>query len=110
MGVVKLNNNTKIMKVNKYRSYILLYGILAVLFVLEYFEYEEQYEECQKIIDSIIEHEKEFGIKLSTRMNDAIIKDVIGSFQNLHINKEDLLESSRYYSNIIIDSITESSL
>ena len=48
-------DNTSYTTKKHYRNYMFMYGILSVLFVLKYYENNEEYEECQKIIDAIKE-------------------------------------------------------
>lgn len=88
-----------------YRKYMFMYGILSVLFVLEYFEFDENYEECQKIINSIKEQEKILGENLFTTITTETIKEVIESYKKFNLTGKNEIENSRYYSTLIIKEI-----
>lgn len=88
-----------------YRKYIFMYGILSVLFVLEYFEFDENYEECKKIIDAIREQEKILGDTLFTTITKDTIKEVIESYKKFNLTGENAIENSKYYSTLIIKEI-----
>ena len=88
-----------------YRKYMFMYGILSVLFVLEFFEQNENYEECQKIINSIIEQEKILGETLFTTINTETIKEVVESYKKFNLTGENAIENSKYYSELIINEI-----
>lgn len=82
-----------------------MYGILSVLFVLEYFEFDENYEECKKIIDAIREQEKILGDTLFTTITKDTIKEVIESYKKFNLTGENAIENSKYYSTLIIKEI-----
>ena len=88
-----------------YRKYMFMYGILSVLFVLEFFEQNENYEECQKIIDAIKEQEKALGETLFTTINTETIKEVVESYKKFNLTGENAIENSKYYSELIINEI-----
>ena len=88
-----------------YRKYMFMYGILSVLFVLEFFEQNENYEECQKIIDAIKEQEKILGETLFTTINTETIKEVVESYKKFNLTGENAIENSKYYSELIINEI-----
>jgi len=85
-----------------YRKYMFMYGILSVLFVLEYYEYKEEYEECQKIIDAIKGQEKALETTLFTRITTETIKEVIETYRKFNLTGKNVIENSKYYSTLIL--------
>lgn len=90
-----------------YRKYIFMYGILSVLFVLEYFEFNENYEECQKIIDAIKEQEKILGETLFTTITKDTLKEVIESYRKFNLTGINAIENSKYYATLILKEIKQ---
>ena len=90
-----------------YRKYMFMYGILSVLFVLEYFEFNENYEECQKIIDAIKEQEKILGETLFTTITKDTIKEVIESYRKFNLTGINAIENSKYYATLILKEIKQ---
>jgi pentose-5-phosphate-3-epimerase len=88
-----------------YRKYMFQYGILSVLFVLEHFEHEEEFEECQKIIDAIQEQEKKLEITLFTNITTETIKEVIDNYKNFNLTGVNAVENSKHYANVILKEI-----
>jgi len=88
-----------------YRKYMFMYGILSVLFVLEYFEFDENYLECQKIIDAIKEQEKILGEVLFTTITVDTINEVVDSYRKFNLTGKNAVENSKYYSTLIIKEI-----
>ena len=90
-----------------YRKYMFMYGILSVLFVLEYFEFNENYEECQKIIDAIKEQEKILGETLFTTITKDTLKEVIESYRKFNLTGINAIENSKYYATLILKEIEQ---
>jgi hypothetical protein len=88
-----------------YRKYMFMYGILSVLYVLEYFEFEENYEECQKIIDAIKEQEKALNTTLFSTITTETIKEVVESYKKFNLTGKNAIENSKYYSTLILKEI-----
>ena len=88
-----------------YRKYMFMYGILSVLFVLEFFEQNENYEECQKIIDAIKEQEKALDTTLFSTITTETIKEVVESYKKFNLTGKNAIENSKYYSELIINEI-----
>ena len=88
-----------------YRKYMFMYGILSVLFVLEYFEFNENFEECQKIIDAIKEQEKALDTTLFTTITKDTIKEVIESYRKFNLTGINAIENSKYYATLILKEI-----
>lgn len=90
-----------------YRKYVFMYGILSVLFVLEYFEFNENYEECQKIIDAIKEQEKILGETLFTTITKDTLKEVVESYKKFNLTGKNAIENSKYYATLILKEIEQ---
>ena len=88
-----------------YRKYMFMYGIMTVINVLEYYEFEEQYEECQKILDSIKEQETRLDITLFTRNTDECLKEVIETYKKHNLTGVNAIENSKYYATLVIKEI-----
>ncbi len=88
-----------------YRKYMFMYGILSILYVLEYFEFEENYEECQKIIDSIKEQEKILDTRLFSTITTETIKEVVDSYKKFSLTGKNAIENSKYYATLILKEI-----
>lgn len=93
-------------EVEKYRIQIFKYGILSLLFVLEHFEREENYEECQYIIDAIRLQEERLDIKLFTVINKNTIQEVIDSYKPFGLTGVNAVENSQYCAGLIIEELT----
>ena len=88
-----------------YRKYMFMYGILSVLYVLEYFEFDENYEECQKIIDAIKEQEKALDTTLFSTITTETIKEVVESYKKFNLTGKHAIENSKYYATLILKEI-----
>jgi len=88
-----------------YRKYMFMYGILSVLYVLEYFEFDENYEECQKIIDAIEEQEKALDTNLFSTITTETIKEVVESYKKFNLTGKNAIENSKYYATLILKEI-----
>ena len=88
-----------------YRKYMFMYGILSVLYVLEYFEFDENYEECQKIIDAIKEQEKILDTRLFSTITTETIKEVVDSYKKFNLTGKNAIENSKYYATLILKEI-----
>ena len=82
-----------------------MYGILSILYVLEYYELKEEYAECQKIIEAIKEQEEFIGTKLFTEINQTNIKEIISTYQKFNLTGINAIENSKWYSTLIIKEI-----
>ena len=88
-----------------YEGKIFLYGILTTLYIMEYFIEVENYEECQKIIDTIRYIEKRLNTNLFTTITKDTIKEVIKSYESFGLTGDNAEENSRYYADILINEI-----
>lgn len=84
-----------------------MYGVLSVLHVLDYYVFEENYEECQKIIDAIKEQEEKLNTKLFTTITEQTIKEVKEVYSKFNLTGNDALEHSKYYATLILKEIEE---
>ena len=91
--------------IKHYRKYMFMYGILSVLFVLEYFEEAEEYTECQKIIDSIKEQEKALNTTLFSTITPETINEVIEGYKKFNLTGKNSVENSKYYASLILHEI-----
>ena len=82
--------------VSDYRKYIVRYGILTALMILEHYESVEEYGECQKIICAISELNKNFDMKLPTRISNEVIEDVMATYLKFNLTGVYAEENSRY--------------
>lgn len=98
---MKLKTTTKF-----YTKNIFLYGILTILFVLEYFESNEDYEECQTIMNAISEIEERINSKLFTKITKENIQIVINTYVNTFgLTGINAVENSKYYRDLILSEI-----
>lgn len=88
-----------------YRKYMFMYGILSVLYVLEHFEFDENYEECKKIIDAIKEQEKALDTTLFSMITTETIKEVVESYKKFNLTGKNAIENSKYYATLILKEI-----
>ncbi len=92
-------------EIEKYRIKLFKYGILSLLFVLEYLESKEAYLECQNIIDAIRLQEKRLDIELFTVINEKTIQEVINSYKPFGLTGINAVENSQYYADLIIEEL-----
>jgi len=91
--------------VDYYRIQLFKFGIITLINVLEYFEFDENYEECYKIISAIKKQEKRLDIKLPTVINNEVVKDIINEYKKFGLTGEFALSSSKYYATLVLKEI-----
>lgn len=79
------------------------FGILSVLYALNYFESIEEYEECQHIINAIKYQEKRLDCKLYTKDTKECIKEIIATYKKHNLTGVYLIENSKYYADYIVN-------
>jgi len=88
-----------------YHNFIVNFGIVSALILLEKLENLEFYEECQKIIKAIDSINKKALIYKHKMINNDLINDVIDDYIKMGLedmDKEKLMErSERYASNFL---------
>ena len=90
---------------NDYKRFMYQYGILSVLYVLNYFEFEENYEECQKIINAIKEQEKYLNTNLFTTITKETVQQVIDNYKVFNLTGCNAVRNSKHYSTLILKII-----
>lgn len=90
-----------------YRKYLFMYGIMTVINVLEYYEFEEEYEECKKIIDSIKEQEDMLDITLFTRNTNECLKEVLKTYKKFNLTGVNAINNSKYYATLVLKEIEQ---
>ena len=93
-----------------YEKKIWMYGVLTILYVMEFFVEVENYEECKKIVDSIHAIEKRLGQKLFTEINKDTLKEVIKSYNNCGFTGENAEHNHKIYADALIDEILNEKL
>lgn len=81
--------------------------VLSVLHVLDYYVFEENYEECQKIIDAIKEQEEKLKTTIFTTITEQTIKEVKEVYSKFNLTGDNALEHSKYYATLILKEINE---
>lgn len=88
-----------------YFKFIVNFGIIPTLILLEKFEKLELYEECSKIVKAIDSVNKKVKVYKETRLTDSILNSVIEDYRKLGIkdmNKEKLIERCEKYASIFL--------
>ena len=88
-----------------YFKFIVNFGIIPTLILLEKFEKLELYEECSKIVKAIDAINKKVKVYKETRLTENLLNDVVEDYQKLGIedmNKEKLIERCERYASIFI--------
>lgn len=88
-----------------YRIQLFKFGIITLINVLEYFEFEENYEECYKIISAIKIQEEFLGVALPTEVTKEMIEDIIHIYKKSGLTGDFLVSSSKYYAKLLIKEI-----
>lgn len=91
-----------------YKKFIIHFGIIPTLILMDKFENLEMYEECGKILKAINSINKKAKIYKDTKLNDEIINDVIDDYRKMgfeDMTKEMLMiRSERYASRFISEN------
>ncbi len=75
-----LQTVTRVLKTAKYLQALYRYGFYTLCYMIQEYEKEENYEECQIIMDAIREHNKELNDNLPSKFDEnctKIFKDAI---------------------------------
>lgn len=88
-----------------YRKRMLMYGTITVIYLCEYFEEREEYEECDKIIHAVRQQSDLLNIDLPTKLNDEFIKEVKKLYLSHGFSENTLLNNSSRYANEILREI-----
>jgi hypothetical protein len=83
-----------------YQKFIINFGIVPTLILLQKFETLEFYEECGKILGAIKSINKKALIYKQTKITDELIDEVVDDYRKMgmeDMNKEKLMERSERY-------------
>ena len=81
-----------------YKTLMFKYGILTVIFIIEYLEQEEYYEECAIIMKAMQENSKYLSFKFPTKYSEETMKTVIETYKNFGLTGRNAEINSREYS------------
>lgn len=90
-----------------YQKFIINFGIVPTLILLEKFEKLELYEECGKILGAIKSINKKGLIYKETKLTDQLINEVVDDYRKMGIDdmdKEKLMERSERYASSFISN------
>jgi hypothetical protein len=90
-----------------YQKFIINFGIVPTLILLEKFEKLELYEECGKILKAIKFINKKGLIYKETKLTDQLINEVVDDYRKMGIedmDKEKLMERSERYASSFISN------
>jgi hypothetical protein len=90
-----------------YQKFIINFGIVPALILLEKFEKLELYEECCKILGAIKSINKKGLIYKETKLTDQLINEVVDDYRKMGIDdmdKEKLMERSERYASSFISN------
>lgn len=88
-----------------YHRFIINFGIVPTLVLLEKFECLEFYEECQKIIKAIDSINKKGLVYKSKKLTDELINEVIDDYIKMgveNMDREELMKRAERYASIFI--------
>lgn len=84
-----------------------MYGILTILYVLKHFENEEEYEECQKIMDAINEQNVRLECNIPTVISEALHYEIIEVYKRFGLTGVNVEHNSAYYCSLVIQEIDD---
>lgn len=90
-----------------YHDFVVNYGIVPTLILLEKFEKLELYEECQKILSGIDLINKNGIVYKETKLTEELINDVIDDYRKMgmiDMNKEKLMQRAEKYASMFISN------
>jgi hypothetical protein len=88
-----------------YFKFIVNFGIIPTLILIDKFEKLELYEECSKIVKAIDAINKKVKVYKETRLTESILNEVVEDYRKLGIedmNKEKLIERCERYASMFI--------
>ena len=88
-----------------YSKFIVNFGIVPTLVLLEKFEKLELYEECQKILKGISKLNAKANIYKETKLTEELINDVIDDYKKMgmvDIDREKLMQRAERYASSFI--------
>lgn len=91
---------------NKYRHYLLCYGIIPLLMVNEYLERNEMYEECRDLISAIQSINQYLGKdRLPMKRSKYLAIDIKWTIKKMGLNEENIMSKSESYRNEILNEL-----
>lgn len=90
-----------------YFKFIVNYGIVPTLVLLEKFENLELFEECQKILKGISKVNTKANIYKQTKLTDELINDVIDDYKKMgmvDMDKDKLMQRAEKYASYFISN------
>ena len=90
-----------------YQKFIINFGIVPTLILLEKFEDLELYEECGKILAAINSINKKVTIYKHTKLTDEVIDEVVDDYRKMgmeDMDREKLKERSERYASSFISN------
>ena len=89
--------------VQPYRKIMYRYGLLTLLFLLDYYEEDEDYHQCHEIYTCIRREEAYLGTELGTRYTDEVLKNVKASYKKAGMTGIHAVENSMLYATLLRD-------
>lgn len=90
-----------------YLKFIVNFGIVPTLILMEKFEVLELYEECEKILKGISKVNTKANIYKQTKLTDELINDVIDDYKKMgmvDMDKEKLMQRAERYASSFISN------
>ena len=88
-----------------YQKFIINFGIIPALILLQKFETLELYEECAKILGAINAINKKALIYKQTNLTDDLINEVVDDYKKMgmeDMDKEKLIERCERYASMFL--------
>lgn len=89
--------------VQPYRKIMYRYGLLTLLFLLDYYEEDEDYHQCHEIYTCIRREEAYLGTALGTCYTDEVLKNVKASYKKAGMTGIHAVENSMLYATLLRD-------
>ena len=86
-----------------YRMQLFQYGILSSLYAIQYFEKEEEFEQCGMILEAIEIQKVRLDTWFPTRLDDEAMNFVLREHKDKpRINKAWLEDTHKYYAEFVM--------
>jgi hypothetical protein len=80
-----------------YKDGLMAYGFLTLLFLLDFNQKCEEFEECQIIYDVLIEHYKQFNEDLPTQFNEEAFIKAKKAFEKFGLTGDIMISNLLFY-------------
>ncbi len=84
-----------------------MYGFLTLLYLIDQYIKEENFEECQIILDVMNSHNKEFNHNLPTKLNKDSINYFKEAVKDFGVDGDKILKTIPFYAEDIKDLINK---